>query len=348
MTRIRSASADGAQAVGDDDAGAARRLVELALDLPLGDGVERAGRLVEQQDRRPVDQRARQRQPLALAARERGAAVGQDACRSPSASPRCRRGCGRSLRRLHRPARAAATGRRARCCRGCWCRRGRAAASRCRPGGAPSAAPAPRDRRRRRGCARRSADRARAAGSPASTCPRPERADEGDEAGPAGCRRDVAHHQRRQRRVAEADVLEPDAALQARRRLDRRRVLLARRLEHVLDAVDVAAQELELEGVGDQRRERRQEAGGQRVQRQHVPSVSCAVEHLHAPQTRIDQRRGRAAAREQIESTNALQPAAGERDVEHVDEQVRPAARPTRCSAPAAFSVSMPASSSTW
>ena len=42
--------------------------LQRGLHLPLGFGVERRGRLVEDQDRRVLEQRARDRQALALAA----------------------------------------------------------------------------------------------------------------------------------------------------------------------------------------------------------------------------------------------------------------------------------------
>ena len=67
---------DRAQPVGDDDRRAAQ-VSQVAVHQPLGDGVEGAGRLVQQQDARLLRQRARQGDPLALAARERRAAVGQ-------------------------------------------------------------------------------------------------------------------------------------------------------------------------------------------------------------------------------------------------------------------------------
>src|SRR3546814_11879772 len=44
--------------------------VERCLHQPLAPGVERRGRLVEQQDRRITQQRARDRDPLALPARQ--------------------------------------------------------------------------------------------------------------------------------------------------------------------------------------------------------------------------------------------------------------------------------------
>ena len=52
-----------------------RDLVERVLDLPLGVAVERAGGLVEQQDRRRLEDRARDGDALLLAARELQAAL---------------------------------------------------------------------------------------------------------------------------------------------------------------------------------------------------------------------------------------------------------------------------------
>ena len=49
--------------------------VEGGVDLGFGDGVERAGGLVEDQDRRVLQQRARDRQPLPLAAGQHAAAL---------------------------------------------------------------------------------------------------------------------------------------------------------------------------------------------------------------------------------------------------------------------------------
>ena len=54
-----------------------------ACTLGFGGGVERAGRFVEDQDRRVLEQRARDREPLALAAGEQPAALA-DRRRKPS------------------------------------------------------------------------------------------------------------------------------------------------------------------------------------------------------------------------------------------------------------------------
>jgi hypothetical protein len=55
----------------DDERGAvARDFRQRALDFALGAGVERAGRFVEQQDRRVLQDGARDRDALLLAARQ--------------------------------------------------------------------------------------------------------------------------------------------------------------------------------------------------------------------------------------------------------------------------------------
>ena len=61
----------GGQPVCDDQRGAALRdLAQRPLDFPLGMGVERTGRLIEQQDRRPLQDGAGNRHALLLAARQ--------------------------------------------------------------------------------------------------------------------------------------------------------------------------------------------------------------------------------------------------------------------------------------
>ena len=65
--------------MGDDESrAAARRVVQRRLQLPLGFGVERAGRLVEDHDRRVFQQRAGDGEALALAARKIAAALADD------------------------------------------------------------------------------------------------------------------------------------------------------------------------------------------------------------------------------------------------------------------------------
>ena len=68
--------AERAQAVGDGDRRPAPdQVVERLLDLPLGLGVDRRGRLVEDQDRRVDQECPGDRDPLPLAAGERLAAL---------------------------------------------------------------------------------------------------------------------------------------------------------------------------------------------------------------------------------------------------------------------------------
>ena len=66
------AVADRRQAVGDDDAGQAAPSDRLE-HFELGDRIERAGRLIEHEQRRIGGERLGQLQPLPLAAREIGA-----------------------------------------------------------------------------------------------------------------------------------------------------------------------------------------------------------------------------------------------------------------------------------
>ena len=63
--------ANGCKAMRDDEGGAVlHHLVEGGLQLRLGRRIERAGRLVEDQDRWILQERPRDRDPLALAAGE--------------------------------------------------------------------------------------------------------------------------------------------------------------------------------------------------------------------------------------------------------------------------------------
>ncbi len=70
----------GRQAVRDDQRRPpAPQLLERLLNQPLALGVERAGRLVEKQHRRIAEDRTRDRDPLALAARQANALLAQEA-----------------------------------------------------------------------------------------------------------------------------------------------------------------------------------------------------------------------------------------------------------------------------
>ena len=76
-----------AQAVRDGEGRAALdQAGDRVLDLLLGLGVDRGGRLVEDQDARVVQDRAGDADALALAAAERLAALARPACRSRPAS----------------------------------------------------------------------------------------------------------------------------------------------------------------------------------------------------------------------------------------------------------------------
>ena len=65
--------------MGDDERGASLdESVERTLQARFGGVIERAGRLIQYQDRRVLEQGARDRQTLTLAARERLAVLGHD------------------------------------------------------------------------------------------------------------------------------------------------------------------------------------------------------------------------------------------------------------------------------
>ena len=67
---------DGGEPVRDDESGAAfHHFVERQIEPRLGHRIERAGRLVEDQDRRIFEQSARHREPLPLAAGQEPAAL---------------------------------------------------------------------------------------------------------------------------------------------------------------------------------------------------------------------------------------------------------------------------------
>ena len=170
---MRSALQHGRQAVGDDQGGAALHgLVQGALHQALVLGVQRAGGLVEQQDRRLADQGAGDGQPLALAAGQACGRARRPACRSPRAG---RRGSPRPGRRGRR--RCTSLGRRPRGRSGCSRRPSRRTAG--SPGPPAPCARAPRPDRPRAGRRRpagrgRPADRrSAAAGGRPCSCPRP-------------------------------------------------------------------------------------------------------------------------------------------------------------------------------
>ena len=143
------------QPVGDGDRGAAlHQVVERLLDLLLGLGVDRRGGLVEDQDARVDQQRARDRDALALAAGQRLAALADQrvvAVRQAQDEVVRMRGARRrdDLRRGWRRA------CRRRCSRR-WCRRtGTAPAARARCGAGSRRRAATGCRRRRPGSRRR-------------------------------------------------------------------------------------------------------------------------------------------------------------------------------------------------
>ena len=126
------------------------------------------------------------------------------------------------------------------------------------------------------------------------------------------------------RLVGEADVLGLDAAAQRVDRLARAGLLLGRRVEHVVDALHVRAEQLRLQAGADERRQRREQAGRQRAHREHRAERQLAVEHERRADAEDEQRRARAQRAEHRVDARA-QPPARERRVDLVDEQVRPA-----------------------
>ena len=102
--------ADRREPVGDDDRRAAdREAVEGLLHEALGLHVERARGLVQHEHRRVAEERARDREPLLLAARRSGSRARRRPCRSRRGARRGGRGCARRAR----PPRAARRSRRA-------------------------------------------------------------------------------------------------------------------------------------------------------------------------------------------------------------------------------------------
>ena len=67
-------------------------------------------------------------------------------------------------------------------------------------------------------------------------------------------------------------------------------ILLDRRLQHVVDAVHVALDELQLERARDERRQRAEQAGRERVHREHLAERHLAAHHA-ARADRQDQHR---------------------------------------------------------
>ena len=108
----RSASASSAGAVRDHDDGApAHEPADRAHDLGLGGAVEAGGRLVEQQQRRVAQERAGEREPLALAGRQPGAVVAEPRLQARRAARRSRPPGARRRARARPPRRARPGGR---------------------------------------------------------------------------------------------------------------------------------------------------------------------------------------------------------------------------------------------
>ena len=131
--------ADRGEPVGDDE----RRAVgaqrgHRVLEQQLGAGVDRGGRLVEDQQRRVGQERARDRDQLALPRRQVGALLVDDACRSRRAAS-ARTGRRTSPGRPRAPPPRSRPGARRRCCRGSCRRRARCPAAPCRSGRAARA-----------------------------------------------------------------------------------------------------------------------------------------------------------------------------------------------------------------
>ena len=136
-------------------------------------GVERARRLVEQQDRPVGEQRARDRQALLLAAGKRDAALAERRVEPLRQALDELERAGLLAGRAAPPRASRPAGRNARF-RARWRRRSPVPAAPRRPGGAPRPAPSPAGRCRR--CAPRPAADRRSAGAARipSTCPRPK------------------------------------------------------------------------------------------------------------------------------------------------------------------------------
>jgi hypothetical protein len=107
---------------------------------------------------------------------------------------------------------------------------------------------------------------------------------------PSGGQRDAVDDERGQRRVPEAQVLGLDRAGQHGRRPYVLARLLARRVEHVVQPLDVAGQHLYGQAGRDQRGERAEEADGERVDRERGAERDGAVEHLEAGEREHHQR----------------------------------------------------------
>ena len=171
-TRMRLGVADGREAVRDHERRAAlAQPAQRVEDDLLGKRVERRGRLVEDQDRRVLEQRPGDAETLALAARQRGARLGDErvvAVRQPLDEGVHVGGAGRRFDVVVGRRRAGRSG----CCRRSSRQRAPAPAGRARCARAASAGRSRARPRRRSARGRRWARRTAASGWPAWSCRR--------------------------------------------------------------------------------------------------------------------------------------------------------------------------------
>jgi hypothetical protein len=132
--------------------------------------------------------------------------------------------------------------------------------------------------------------------------------------------------------VAEAHPLEGDPPAQAPRRRRPAGLLLAGHVEHVVDPVEVAAQELELKGGLNELGERLEEAHRQGVDREHHAEAELPFQHAPGAEHQHQQRRAE-GERAQGGVDPRREPAAHQRGVEHAGEQVRPVSQGARLGA---------------
>ena len=145
ITTMRSALQHGREPVRDDDRRAVlHQPLERLLHQPLALGVERARRLVEQQDRRVAQDRARDRDALPLSARESRAALAEERVVALRQLAEELVGGGRAAPRP-RPRHRSRPGGRSGCSRARSPRTARCPAARGRCGGAPASGSAVRD-----------------------------------------------------------------------------------------------------------------------------------------------------------------------------------------------------------
>ena len=315
----------GAEPVRDHDPRAVER-AQLFVHSTLGRGVERAGGFVQDQQRRLAQQRARQRQALALSARQRRAAVREHrVVAHRHLLDRVVQAC--------EPAGVldAILGHLGVEHRDVVADRGReqprflgddpeAFAQRVQvPAGDLAAVDrdAPRERRVQSGEQPRERGLARA-GS----------ADNRDALAGRGVEADVGEHRARLARIGEREPLHEHVGGtvvgRPRARAGPRRRRLARGVEHVLDPLHVAAQLGQPHRSRDQVRDRLEKAGAERRQAEHRAERERAVQHLvRAHQHQRD--RSAEAKHRQQRVEGAVEHAARDRAVERAHVQVAPA-----------------------